>query len=93
MGNWKKRLYNTVTIIVAVATLAATVYIMVNRIGLVDELDFGAGAYYYADIPDFDKMTAGNKYVTAVPYWVHAVLFFAWGFLMYRFWVWVDSRK
>lgn len=93
MVNWKKKLYNTVTIIVAVVTLAVTVYIMVNRIGLVDELDFGAGAYYYADIPDFDKMTAGNKYVTVVPYWVHVVLFLAWGFLMYRFWVWVDSRK
>lgn len=93
MANWKKKLYNAVTIIVAVVTLAVTVYIMVNRIGLVDELDFGAGAYYYADIPDFDKMTAGSKYVTVVPYWVHTVLFLGWGFLMYRLWVWVDSRK
>ena len=31
-------------------------YVMANGIGLVDSLDFGAGAYYYADIPEFDKL-------------------------------------
>ena len=39
-------------LVVGVATLAAVVYIMVRRLGLNPDLDFGAGAYYYADIPD-----------------------------------------
>lgn len=87
-----KRVYNVMTVVVAVATVVATVWIMAGRIGLVDELDFGAGAYYYADIPEFDKLIDENVYKTSVPYWVHLALFVGWGFLMYRFWVWVDSR-
>lgn len=87
-----KRVYNVVTAVVAVATVIATVWIMAGHVGLVDELDFGAGAYYYADIPDFDKLINEDAYVTSVPYWVHVALFVGWGFLMYRLWVWVDSR-
>ncbi|MCF0207148.1 MAG: hypothetical protein HUK15_06955 [Bacteroidales bacterium] len=73
-----------VTIIVAVATVIVSVYIMLNGLGLVDSLDFGAGAYYYADIPDYEKVNADGSFHTSVPRWVHYVLFFAWGWLMYR---------
>ena len=24
--------------------------------------------------------------------WIHIVLFLAWGWLMYRLWVWIDKR-
>jgi len=34
-----------------------------------------------------------DVYHTKVPLWVHIVLFLAWGWLMYRLWVWIDSRK
>lgn len=43
------------------ATLLLCVYIMANGLGLVPELDFGAGAYYYADIPEFDRYTAAAE--------------------------------
>ena len=80
-------------LIVGGAILAAAVYIMVRRIGLNPELDFGAGAYYYADIPGFESVVRDDAYRTEVPLWVHIVLFLGWGWLMYRLWVWIDSRK
>ena len=80
----KKKTFRMVTIIVAVATVIVSVYIMLNGLGLVDSLDFGAGAYYYADIPDYEKVNADGSFHTSVPRWVHYVLFFAWGWLMYR---------
>ena len=78
---------------VGALTIAAAVYIMVRRIGLNPELDFGAGAYYYADIPGFESVVRDDAYKTEVPLWVHIVLFLGWGWLMYRLWVWIDSRK
>ena len=80
-------------LVVGGAILAAAVYIMVRRIGLNPELDFGAGAYYYADIPGFESVVRDDAYRTEVPLWVHIVLFLGWGWLMYRLWVWIDSRK
>lgn len=68
------------------------VYIMVNHLGLIDSLDFGAGAYYYADIPGFASLVNGSHYTSQTPMWVLILLFLAWGYLMYRFWVWLDKR-
>ena len=88
----KNSIFKVVTILAVVAILVCAVYIMAHRLGLSDELDFGAGAYYYADIPDFDKIVNNDSYTTRVPTWVHIVLFLAWGWLMYRLWVWIDGR-
>ena len=66
---------------------------MGRHLGLVPEYDFGAGAYYYADIPGFENIIKDEGYHTKVPYWVHVVLFLCWGWLMYRLWVWIDKRK
>ena len=81
-------------LVVGVATLAAVVYIMVHRLGLNPDLDFGAGAYYYADIPDFEKHldVAGNPNPTSIPYIVYLLLFLAWGALMYALWKWIDRH-
>ncbi|MCQ2070685.1 MAG: hypothetical protein MJZ68_06115 [archaeon] len=49
-----------VKIALSLGVVALVVYIMVNGIGLVDGLDFGAGAYYYADIPEFDKLSRSD---------------------------------
>lgn len=73
--------------------LAAAVYIMVRRIGLNPELDFGAGAYYYADIPEFEKRLDWDVYTAQLPFWVYLVLFLAWGALMYWIWKRLDRRK
>ena len=79
------------TIAVVIFVLGSAIWIMARRIGLVDGLDFGAGAYYYADIPDFDKYTTAY-YATSIPYWVYVLLFLAWGFLMFEHWKWIDRR-
>ena len=67
-------------------------YIMINGLGLVDSLDFGAGAYYYADIPNFSEYVSGEHFTSETPMWVLIVLFLAWGFLMYRLWVFLDRK-
>lgn len=73
--------------------LAAAVYIMVRRLGLNPDLDFGAGAYYYADIPEFEKRLDWDVYAARLPFWVYVVLFLAWGALMYWIWTRIDRRK
>ena len=80
-------------LVVGGAILAAAVYIMVHRIGLNPELDFGAGAYYYADIPEFQKVLNWDIYQARLPFWVYVVLFLAWGALMYWVWTRIDRRK
>ena len=92
MGPRTKKTFKVITAVVAVATLFVALYIIVNRLGLVDELDFGAGAYYYADIPAFEKVLDIGKYDFGLPLWLAIVLFLVWGALMYALWKWVDRR-
>ena len=89
----RKKLYKAVTIAMVVAVLGCAVWIMASRLGLSSEYDFGAGAYYYADIPGFEKVVRDDAYQTDVPVWIHVVLFLSWGWLMYRLWVWIDGRN
>ncbi len=77
----------------AVTVLVLAGYIMINRLGLVEGYDFGGGAYYYVDIPEFQKILPSEEAFTAkTPVWVHVVLFVAWGWLMWRFLNWVDKK-
>lgn len=78
--------------IISVITVLSAIYIMVNGLGLVDSLDFGAGAYYYADIPGFEKYVNGDAYSSSTPMWVLIVLFLIWGAIMYKAWVWLDNK-
>jgi hypothetical protein len=79
--------------IAALLGIAALVlYIMGNHLGLIDELDFGAGAYYYADIPQFSKYVNAQHYQSSTPMWVLIVLFLIWGYAMYRLWTWLDKK-
>lgn len=88
----KDKIIRTVTAIVAAAVLICSIVIVTLRLGLVEGYDFGAGAYYYADIPGFEKIMNDEAYKTSVPVWLHIVLFLGWGWLMYRLWIWIDSR-
>lgn len=88
----KKLIFKTVTIIMAVAVLVTAVYIMVNRMGLVEGYDFGVGAYYYVDIPNFENVLPQDAYHAKTPLWVHILLFVAWGWLMWRLWLWIDRK-
>lgn len=82
-----------ITIVLVTCLFVGCVYIMSKGIGLSNDLDFGAGAYYYADIPNFEKFVNKDIFSTGIPMWVHIALFFIWGFLMYKLWCWIDSKK
>ena len=78
--------------LIFVLSVILVVYIMVNHLGLIDGLDFGAGAYYYADIPEFDRYVNSEAYKSPVSMWVIIALFMIWGWAMYRFLLWVDGK-
>ena len=78
--------------VVGGAILCGAVYVMARRIGLNPELDFGAGAYYYADIPEYEKVLDWDTYQAQLPFWVYVVLFLAWGFIVYRIWKRMDRK-
>ena len=89
----KKRIFMVATAVVAVATIAIAIYIMYRRLGLRDELDFGAGAYYYADIPEFEKYTERSSFFTKIPYFVYVLLFLLWGWLMWKLWRVIEGKN
>lgn len=82
----------TVTVLVAVAVIICAIVIAARQLGVVEGYDFGAGAYYYADIPGYENICNDNAYQTKVSVWVHIVLFLIWGWFMWRLWKWVDKR-
>lgn len=85
--------WKVVTALTCAAVLAAVVYIVAGGLGIREDMDFGAGAYYYADIPGFDKYMAWDAYTPKLPYWIYVVLFLVWGALMYLLWKWIDKKK
>lgn len=92
MKKQKKRMSLSKTLLAGVIfiTLVTTVYIMANHLGLADSLDFGAGAYYYADMPGFEKLVNGSHYSSRTPMWALILLFLIWGAIMYRLWSWIE---
>ena len=89
----RKKIFRTVTVIMAVTVIVLAAYIMINHLGLVEGYDFGGGAYYYVDIPEFEKIVDQDAFKAKTPVWVHVVLFFAWGWLMWRLWLWIDRKS
>ena len=78
-------------IIVGALALAAAVFIMVRGLGLNPDLDFGAGAYYYADIPEYEKTLNWDVYTARLPFWVYLLLFLVWGAIIWRIWKRIDK--
>ena len=39
------------------------------------------------------KQTREDAFKAKTPVWVHVVLFIAWGWLMWRLWLWIDSKS
>lgn len=89
----KGRAFKIVTIAFTSLVIAAVVFIMANGMGLSEQYDFGAGAYYYTDIPDYQKVIRDDIFVSRVPFLVHLLLFLGWGYLMYRLWVRIDKKS
>ena len=88
----KDKILPAVTAIMVVAVVICAIVIAARGLGVVEGYDFGAGAYYYADIPGFEKILNDDAYKTSVPLWLHIILFLAWGWLMWRLWIWIDRR-
>jgi hypothetical protein len=82
----------TVTAIVAVAVVVCSIIIAAKGLGLVEGYDFGIGAYYYADIPGFEKIINDDAYDTSVPLWAHIALFLGWGYIIWKLWVWIEKK-
>ena len=89
----RKKIFRIVTVIMAVTVIVMAAYIMINRLGLVEGYDFGGGAYYYVDIPEFEKIVDQDAFKAKTPVWVHVVLFIAWGWLMWRLWLWIERKS
>ncbi len=89
----KDKILPAVTAIMVVAVVICAIVIAARGLGVVEGYDFGAGAYYYADIPGFEKILNDDAYKTSVPLWLHIILFLAWGWLMWRLWIWIDRRS
>ncbi len=79
--------------IALLAILGLVIYIMSNHLGLIDGMDFGAGAYYYADIPQFSKYVDVEHYQSKTPMWVLIGLFLIWGHIMYKLWTWLEKPQ
>ena len=90
--NKKKNLFRFINGTILALAVTAAVYMMANGMGLIESLDFGAGAYYYADIPEFAKYTDGSWYTSPVPMWALIALFLAWGAAMYKVWGWLERK-
>ena len=89
----RKKIFRIVTVIMAVTVIVMAAYIMINHLGLVEGYDFGGGAYYYVDIPEFEKIVDQDAFKAKTPVWVHVVLFIAWGWLMWRLWLWIERNS
>lgn len=90
--NRRKILGNVLKGLAYAVIIGLALYIMFNHLGLIEGLDFGAGAYYYADIPEFAKYVNGDAYTSRTPMWVLIVLFLIWGGIMYRVWSFLDKK-
>ena len=88
----KKTLFCIVNYIVLALALSTAAYIMVNGMGLIESMDFGAGAYYYADIPEFAKYTDGSWYTSPVHMWAVVAVYLIWSAFMYKMWGWMDRK-
>ena len=82
----------TLGVLFILGVLFLVIYIMVNGLGLIDSLDFGAGAYYDADSPQFAKYVNGEHFVSEFPMWLHILLFLIWGGVMYKLWSWLEKK-
>ena len=82
---------NRLAVAATIAAIAEAVHIMKNGFDLLEQLDFGAGAYYYEDIPGFASLVNGSHYQSPVSMPILIILFLIWGFLMYRLWTWMES--
>ena len=49
--------------------VVSVIIVMYKNMGLISKFDFGAGAYYYTDIPNFEKYINNSIFKTKFSMW------------------------
>lgn len=87
------KILNRVCMIVGAITIPAAIYLACNGAGLTDGT-FGPGAYYYSDIPNWDKIFLGEHAIRlgfdnpVIGYG----FFIIWGIIIFNAFLWVDRK-
>lgn len=79
-------------VILFVLSIIASVYVMINGVGLIDGLNVGSGQYYFTDIPNWKDYFLNDAYKSPFGIPFLTFLFVVWGVIMYKLWVWLDKR-
>lgn len=72
--------------------IVSVVIVMYKNMGLISKFDFGAGAYYYTDIPNFEKYINNSIFKTKFSIWFLTALFLIWGAFVYKLWCYIDRK-
>ena len=72
--------------------VVSVIIVMYKNMGLISKFDFGAGAYYYTDIPNFEKYINNSIFKTRFSIWFLTALFLIWGVFVYKLWCYI-ARK
>lgn len=72
--------------------IVSVIIVMYKNMGLISKFDFGAGAYYYTDIPNFEKYINNSIFKTKFSIWFLITLFLIWGVFVYKLWCYIDRK-
>lgn len=72
--------------------VVSVIIVMYKNMGLISKFDFGAGAYYYTDIPNFEKYINNSIFKTKFSIWFLITLFLIWGVFVYKLWYYIDRK-
>lgn len=72
--------------------VVSVIIVMYKNMGLISKFDFGAGAYYYTDIPNFEKYINNSIFKTKFSIWFLITLFLIWGVFIYKLWCYIDRK-
>jgi len=72
--------------------VVSVIIVMYKNMGLISKFDFGAGAYYYTDIPNFEKYINNSIFKTKFSIWFLITLFLIWGVFVYKLWWYIDRK-
>lgn len=78
----RKRIIGIGAVVIMNVVIVSDIVIMFTESGLSKKLDYGAGAYYYTDIPGFEQMFYTASYVSGNENIYLWILFVLWGVLM-----------
>ena len=84
---------NRITIVICCCALVTAIYLASQDAGLIDGT-FGPGAYYYSDIPGWEKIFWSEGHITSNtdhPF-IFAIAFVAWGAFLWKAFLWLDKK-